>query len=93
VTRAHTTRCGSGTPKDLSRQRKGSPWSETRHDGDGEQFGARSKAEGFGDKARVAGVSEVVCACVLESERVHGLVWRSHASAERMLLTMGFRPR
>jgi hypothetical protein len=43
VTRPHATRRGSGTPRDPSRQRKGSPWSETRHDGDGEQLGARSK--------------------------------------------------
>jgi hypothetical protein len=93
VTRAHATRCGSDTPRDPSRQRKGSPWSETRHDGDGEQLGARSKAEGFDDEARVVGAGEVVGARVPESERVHGLVWRSRASAERMLLTTGFRPR
>jgi hypothetical protein len=93
VTRPHTTQHGSGTPRDPSRQRKGLPWSETRHDGDGEQLGARSKAEGFGDKARMAGAGEVVCARVPESKRVHGLVRRSRASTERMLLTTGFWPR
>jgi hypothetical protein len=93
VTRPHTTRRGSGTPGDPSRQRKGSPWLETRHDGDGEQFGAWSKAEGFGDEARVVSTCEGVCARVPESERVHGLVRRSRASAERMLLKTGFRPR
>jgi hypothetical protein len=41
----------------------------------------------------VAGVDEVVCARVPESERVHELVRRSRASVERMLLTTGFRPR
>jgi hypothetical protein len=84
---------GSSTPRDPSRQRKGSPWSETRHDGDGEQLGARCKAEGFGDEARVAGVGEVVCARVPESEPVHGLVRCSRASVERLLWTTGFRPR
>jgi hypothetical protein len=93
VTRAHATRRGSGTPRDPSRQRKGLPWSETRHNGDGEQLGARCKAEGFDDEARVAGAGEVVCARVPESERVHELVRRSRASAERMLLTTGFRSR
>jgi hypothetical protein len=93
VTQAHATRCGSSTPRDQSRQRKGLPWSETRHDGDGEQLGARCKAEGFDDEARVVGVDEVVCARVPESERVHGLARRSRASAERVLLTTGFRPR
>jgi hypothetical protein len=93
VTRPHATRRGSGTPRDPSRQRKGSPWSETRHDGDREQLGVRSKAEGFGDEARVAGVDEVVCAHVPESERIHELVRRSRASVERMLLMTGFRPR
>jgi hypothetical protein len=93
VTRPHATRRGSGTPRDLSRQSKGSPWSETRHDDDGEQLGARSKAEGFGDEARVVGVDEVVCARVPESERLHELVRRSRASVERMLLTTGFRSR
>jgi hypothetical protein len=68
------------------------PWSETRHDGDGEQLGARCKAEGFRDEARVVGVDEVVCAHVPEGERVHGLARRSRASAERMLLMTGFRP-
>jgi hypothetical protein len=92
VTRPHATRLGSGTPRDPSRQRKGSPWSETRHDGDGEQLGARSKAEGFGDEARVAGAGEVVCARVPQSERVHGLARRSRASVERLLLMTGFRP-
>jgi hypothetical protein len=92
VTRPHATRRGSGTPRDPSRKRKGSPWSETRHDGDGEQLGAWSKAEGFGDEARVAGTSEVVCARMHESERAHWLVRCSCASAERMLLTTGFRP-
>jgi hypothetical protein len=93
VTRPHATRRGSGTPRDPSRQRKGLPWSETGHDGDGEQLGARSKAEGFGDKASMAGAGEVVCTRVPESERVHRLVRRSRASAERMLLTTGFWPR
>jgi hypothetical protein len=93
VTRPHATRRGSGTPRDPSRQRKGSPWSETQHDGDGEQLGARSTVEGFGDEARVVGVDEVVCARVPESERVHELVRCSRASAERMLLMTGFRPR
>jgi hypothetical protein len=93
VTRAHATRRGSGTPRDPPKQRKGLPWSETRHDSDGEQLGARCKAEGFDDEARVAGVIEVVCARVLESERVHELVRRSRASVERMLLTTGFRSR
>jgi hypothetical protein len=37
----------------------------------------------------VVGVDEVVCARVPESEHVHGLVWRSRALAERMLLTTG----
>jgi hypothetical protein len=92
VTRPHTTQRGFGTPRDPSRQRKGSPWSETRHDGDGEQLGTRSKAEGFGDEARVASTSEVVCAHVPESERAHWLVRCSRASVERMLLTTGFRP-
>jgi hypothetical protein len=90
VTRPHATRCGSGTPRDSSRQRKGLPWSETHHDSDGEQLGVRCKAEGFGDEARVVGVDEVVCARVPESDRVHGLVRRSRASVERMLLTTGF---
>jgi hypothetical protein len=93
VTRPHATRRGSGTPRDPSRQRKGLPWSETRHDGDGEQLGVRCKVEGFSDEARVVGVDEVVCACVPERERVHGLARRSRASVERMLLTTGFRPR
>jgi hypothetical protein len=93
VTRPHATRCGSSTPRDPSKQRKGLPWSETRHIGDGEQLGARSKAEGFGDEARVAGAGEVVCARVPESEHVPGLVRCLRASAERMLLTTGFRPR
>jgi hypothetical protein len=93
VTRPHATRCGSGTPRDPSRQTKGSPWLETQHDGDGEQLGARSKAEGFGDEAKVVGAGEVVRTRVPESEHVLGLVWHSRASAERMLLTMGFRPR
>jgi hypothetical protein len=93
VTRPHATRHGSGTPRDSSRQRKGLPWSETQHDGDGEQLGARCKAEGLGDKIRVVGVDEVVCARVPESERVHGLVRRSRALVERMLLTTGFRSR
>jgi hypothetical protein len=93
VTRPHATRRGSSTPRDPSRQRKGLPWSETRHDGDGEQLGARCKAEGFGDEARVAGVGEVVCARVPESEPVHGLVRCSRASVERLLWTTGFRPR
>jgi hypothetical protein len=93
VTRPHATRRGSGTPKDPSRQRKGLPWSETRHDSDGEQLGARSEAEGFGDEARVASAGEVVCARVPESKRIHGLVLRSHASVERKLLTTGFRSR
>jgi hypothetical protein len=56
VTRAHATRRGSGTPRDSPRQRKVLPWSEARHDGDGEQLGVRCKAEGFGDEARVVGV-------------------------------------
>jgi hypothetical protein len=90
VTRAHATRRGSGTPRDSSRQRKELPWSETWHDGDGEQLGAWCKAEGFGDKARVVGVDEVVCARVPEGQRVHELVRRSRASAERMLLMTGF---
>jgi hypothetical protein len=93
VTQAHATRCGSGTPRDSSRQRKGLPWLETRHDGDGEQLGVRCKAEGLGDKIRVVGVDEVVCACVPESERVHELVRRSRASVEMMLLMTGFRSR
>jgi hypothetical protein len=93
VTRPHTTRCSSGTPRDPSKQRKRLPWSETQHDSDGEQLGARSKAEGFGDEARVAGTGEVVCARLPESEHVHGLARRSRASAERMLLMTGFRPR
>jgi hypothetical protein len=92
VTRPHATRHGSDTPRDPSGQRKGLPWSETRHDGNGEQLGARCKAEGFSDEARVAGVDEVVCARVPESERVHELVRHSCASVERMLLTTGFRP-
>jgi hypothetical protein len=37
----------------------------------------------------VVGIDEVVCARVPESERVHELVRRSHASVERMLLTTG----
>jgi hypothetical protein len=93
VTRPHATRCGSGTPRDLSKQRKRLPWSETRHDGDGEQLGTRSKVEGFDDKARVIGVDEVVYARGPESERVHELVRRSRALAERMLLTTGSRSR
>jgi hypothetical protein len=93
VTRAHATRCGSGTPRDSSRQRKGLPWSETQYDGDREQLGTRCKADGFGDKIRVVGVDEVVCARVPEGERVHELVRRSRASAERLLLTTGFRSR
>jgi hypothetical protein len=93
VTRAHVTQRGSGAPRDPPKQRKGLPWSETRHDCDGEQLGTRCKVEGFGDEARVVGVDEVVCARVPESERVHGLVRRSRASAERMLLTTGFRSR
>jgi hypothetical protein len=93
VTRPHATRRGSGTPRDPCRQRKGSPWSESRHDSDGEQLGARSKAEGFSDEARVVGVDEVVCARVPESERVHESVWCSRALAERMLLTTGSRSR
>jgi hypothetical protein len=93
VTRPHATRRGSGTPRDSSRQRKGLPWSETRHDGDGEQVGVRCKAEGFDDEARVVGVDEVVCARVPESERVHELVRRSRASVEMMLLMTGFRSR
>jgi hypothetical protein len=93
VTRAHAARHGSGTPRDSSRQRKELPWSETRHDGDGEQLGTWCKAEGFGDKARVVGVDEVVCARMPEGERVHELVRRSRASAERMLLMTGFRSR
>jgi hypothetical protein len=79
MTRAHATRRGSGTPRDSSRQRKGLPWSETRHDGDGEQLGTQCKAEGFGDKARVVDIDEVVCARVPEGERVHELVRRSRA--------------
>jgi hypothetical protein len=93
VTRPHAIQRGSGTPRDPSRQRKGSSWSETQHDGDGEQLGAQSKAEGFSDEARVAGAGEVICARVPESERVHGLVRHSRASAKRMLLMTGFRPR
>jgi hypothetical protein len=93
VTRPHATRRGSGTPRDSSRQRKELPWSETRHDDDGEQLGMRSKVEGFDDKARVVGVDEVVCARVPESERVHELVRRSRASVEMMLLMTGFRSR
>jgi hypothetical protein len=93
VTLPHATRRSSGTPRDPSRQRKGLPWSETRHDGDGEQLGAQCKVEGFDNEAMVAGVDEVVCARVPESERVHGLVWHSRALAERLLLTTGFRPR
>jgi hypothetical protein len=93
VTRPHATRRGSGTPRDPPKQRKGLPWSETRHDGDGEQLGTQCKAEGFGYEIRVVGVDEVVCARVPESERVHGLVRRSCASVERMLLTTGFRSR
>jgi hypothetical protein len=93
VTRPHATRRSSGTPRDSSRQRKGLPWSETQHDSDGEQLGARCKAEGLGDKIRVVGVDEVVCARVPEGERVHELVRRSRASAERLLLTTGFRSR
>jgi hypothetical protein len=93
VTRPHATRCGSSTPRDPPKQTKGLPWSETWHDGDREQLGARCKAEGLGDKIRVVGVDEVVCARVPKSERVHELVRRSRASAERMLLTMGFRSR
>jgi hypothetical protein len=92
VTRPHATRCDSGTPRDPSRQRKGLPWSGTRHDGDGEQLGVWCKAEGFGNEARVVGVDEVVCARVPESERVHRLAGRSRASAERMLLMTEFRP-
>jgi hypothetical protein len=80
VTRPHTTRHGSGTPRDSSRQRKGLPWSETRHNGDGEQLGTRCKAEGLGDKIRVVGADEVVRTHVLESERVHELVRCSRAS-------------
>jgi hypothetical protein len=91
VTRPHATRRGSGTPRDPSRQRKGSPWSETQHDSDGERLGARCKAEGFGDKARVLGVDEVVCTHVPENEHVHELVRRSRASVEMMLLMTGFR--
>jgi hypothetical protein len=68
VTQPHATRRGSGTPRDSSRQRKGLPWSETRHDGDGEQLGARCKAEGFDDEARVVGVDEVVCTRVSHPE-------------------------
>jgi hypothetical protein len=92
VTRPHATRRGSGTPRDPPKQRKELPWSETRHDDDVEQLGTRSKVEGFDDEARVVGVDEVVCARVPEGEHVHGLAWRSRASAERMLLTTGFRP-
>jgi hypothetical protein len=84
---------GSGTPKDSSRQRKGLPLSETQHDSDGERLGARCKAEGFDEEARVVGVDEIVCARVPESERVHQLVRRSRAMAERMLFTTGFRSR
>jgi hypothetical protein len=90
VTRPHVTRRGSGTPRDPSKQRKGLPWSETQHDSDGERLGTRSKVEGFDDEARVVGVDEVVCACVPEGKRVHGLARRSRTSAERMLLMMGF---
>jgi hypothetical protein len=93
VTRAHATRRGSGTPRDPPKQRKELPWSETLHDGDGEQLGARYEAEGFDDEDRVVGVDEVLCARVPESERVHGLARRSRASVERMLLTTGFRSR
>jgi hypothetical protein len=93
VTRPHATRRGSGTPRDSPRQRKELPWSETRHDDDGEQLGTWSKVEGFDDKARVVGVDEVVCAHVPESEHVHGLVRRSRASVERVLLKTGFRSR
>jgi hypothetical protein len=93
VTRPHATRRGSGTPRDSSRQRKEFPWSETRHDDDGEQHGTRSKVEGFDNEARVVGVDEVVCARVPESEHVHELVRRSRTSVEMMLLTTGFRPR
>jgi hypothetical protein len=93
VTRPNATRRSSCTPRDPSRQRKGSPWSETRHDSDKEQLGARSTSEGFGDEARVVGVDEVACARVPESERVHQLVRRSRASAERMLWMTGIRPR
>jgi hypothetical protein len=93
VTRAHATRRGSGTPRDPPKQRKELPWSETRHDGDGEQLGARCKAEGFDDAAKVVGVDEVVCARVPESERVHELVRRSRASVQMMLLMTGFRSR
>jgi hypothetical protein len=93
VTRAHATRRGSGTPRDSPRQRKGLPWTETRHGGDGEQLGAWCKAEGFGDTIRVVGVDEVVCARVPESEHIHELVRRSRASVEMMLLMMGFRSR
>jgi hypothetical protein len=93
VTRPHATRRGSGTPRDSSRQRKGLPWSETQHDSDGERLGAWCKAEGFGDKARVVGVDEVVCTRVPEGERVHELVRRSRASVDWMLLTTGFRSR
>jgi hypothetical protein len=93
VTRPHATRRGSGTPRDSSRQRKGLPWSETQHDSDGERLGARCKAEGFDDEARVVRVDEVVCVRVPESERVHELVRRSRASVEMMLLMTGFRSR
>jgi hypothetical protein len=93
VTRPHATRRGSGTPRDSPRQRKELPWSETRHDDDGELLGTRSKVEGFDDEARVVGVNEVVCARVPESERVHGLARRSRASVEMMLLMTGFRSR
>jgi hypothetical protein len=93
VTRPHTTRRGSGAPRNPPKQRKGLPWSETQHDSDGERLGAWYKAEGFGDKARVVGVDEVVCARVPKGERVYELVRRSRASVGRMLLTTGFRSR
>jgi hypothetical protein len=41
----------------------------------------------------VVGVDEVVCARVPESDRAHGLVRRSRASVEMMLLMTGFRSR
>jgi hypothetical protein len=77
VTRAHATPRGSGTPRDPPKQRKELPWSETRHDGDGEQLGAWCKTEGLGDEIRVVGVDEVVCARVPERERVRELVRRA----------------
>jgi hypothetical protein len=77
MTRPHATRRGSGTPRDSSRRRNGLPWSETRHDGDGEQLGARCKVDGLGDKIRVVGNDEVVCARVPEGERVRELVQRA----------------